>query len=132
MSTIDEKTKKKIKPTKRKLFGKLYLSKICQHCKRVFEHIDVVKKNFADFGIQINVEFIDESTEFFAHDFDSVPTLIIPLQRPLTGIDESWLIEPDRVRKIILGEASGEEVNHNTAKKRRMDGITKSDKWWKT
>lgn len=133
MSTIDKPVRKPRLRSKRKLLsGKLYLSKLCPHCKRVFGKIDQVKKNFADLGITINVEFIDESIEFYTHDFDAVPTLVIPLQRPLTGIDESWLVDPDKVRKLVLGEASGDDVKHDTAKKREIAGISKSDKWWKT
>lgn len=126
-----EKKDKGLRYDGRKLTGKLYLSKLCPHCKKVFAQIDQVKKNFAEHGIEIYVEFIDESKEFYAHDFDSVPTLVIPFQRPFTAIGEAWLVDPDKVRKLVLGEVTADEMKHETAKEREQKGIPRSEKWWK-
>lgn len=115
----------------RKLSARLYLSKKCPHCKKLYEQIKLVRENFRKNGLDLIVDFIDEGKEFYSHDFDSVPTLVVPFQRPFPGISHEWLVDEEKVRKIVLGEVSSEDIKHEIAKERSEHNISRSDKWWK-
>jgi len=110
--------------------ARLYLSKHCPHCQEVYAHIKEVREHFRVAGFVVDLRFIeDDGREFWAHNFDAVPTLILPMLRPFKGIAPEWLISEDLVFALLSGDVSPMDVQHGTAKNRYVTGVSRNAKF---
>lgn len=116
--------------SKEPLEATLYLSKHCPHCQEVLGAYDQVEENFRKMGFHLKrIFWEDEPDLFLIRGIEAVPTLMMPFQRPWMGIAPIWLIELDRLSRIVGGELSLDKIQHETQQNREKAGIAHNEKW---